>query len=55
VTSVCQSANIRLGIFGVTVEAVRPYLERGYTLLVTGVDTIILGQGARGILDGMKA
>lgn len=54
VTQVCQAANVQLGIFGVTVEAVLPYMQRGYTLLVTGVDTILLGQGARGILAGMK-
>lgn len=55
VTRVCQSANMKLGIFGVTTKAVRPYMERGYTLLVTGVDTVMLGLSARKVLDDMKA
>ncbi|WP_404305456.1 HpcH/HpaI aldolase family protein [Neorhodopirellula lusitana] len=46
VTQVCQAANIKRGIFGVTSESIRPYRDRGFTLLVAGVDTIMLGRGA---------
>ncbi|MBM4074924.1 MAG: 2,4-dihydroxyhept-2-ene-1,7-dioic acid aldolase [Planctomycetes bacterium] len=55
VTRICQKANLRLGIFGVTSDSVRPYIAKGYTLLVAGVDTIMLGQGARSVLMAMKA
>lgn len=54
VTEVCQGAGIPLGIFGVSAEAVRPYIERGYTLIVAGVDTMILGQAAGQLLARIK-
>lgn len=55
VTTVCQQAGLRLGIFGVTPAAIRPYAGKGYTLLVAGVDTIVLGQGMRGVLAEMRS
>jgi 2-dehydro-3-deoxyglucarate aldolase len=54
VTEVCQGAGIPLGIFGVSAEAVRPYIERGYKLIVAGVDTMILGQAAGQLLARIK-
>src|SRR5512136_769867 len=33
VTQVCRAAHMPLGIFGMTLEAVKPYIERGYTLV----------------------
>lgn len=54
VTQVCQAANMKLGIFGVTSESIRPYRDRGFTLLVAGVDTILLGQGASELLGQMQ-
>ena len=55
VTAVCLRAGLKLGIFGVTPAAVRPYLAKGYTFLVAGVDTIMLGKGARAVLDELQA
>ena len=46
VTEVCLKAGVRLGYFGVTAEAVQPYIARGYTLIIAGVDTLFLGGGA---------
>ena len=43
VTQVCQAAQMPLGIFGLSAEAVKPYIERGYTLITVGVDTVLLG------------
>ena len=51
VTRACLSAGVALGYFGVTAEAVRPYIERGYTLIVAGVDTLFLGSGAQRVLE----
>ena len=51
VTEVCQSKDIPLGIFGTSASAVRKYVERGYTLIVAGVDTIMLGEAAQRLLD----
>jgi len=54
VTRVCHDAGVRLGIFGVSAAALRPYLAQGYTLLVAGVDTLLLGQAAQAILGQLK-
>jgi 2-keto-3-deoxy-L-rhamnonate aldolase RhmA len=51
VTEVCQRKGIPLGIFGTSALAVRKYIERGYTLIVAGVDTIMLGEAAQRLLD----
>ena len=50
VTEVCRRAGMPLGIFGMTPAAVKPYLERGYTLVVCGVDTVLLDTAARELL-----
>jgi 2-keto-3-deoxy-L-rhamnonate aldolase RhmA len=47
ITKACLAANIPLGMFGVTAAAVQPYIERGYTLIVAGVDTLFLGANAK--------
>lgn len=54
VTKTCREAGLPLGIFGVTADAVRPYVERGYTLIVAGVDTVLLGGAARNLLAELK-
>ena len=55
VTDACRAAGMPLGYFGVTAAAVRPYAERGYTLLVAGVDTFFVGQGAKTLLAELKS
>ena len=55
VTDACVAAGMPLGYFGVTAAAVKPYVERGYTLIVAGVDTLFLGQGARALLGDLRA
>lgn len=55
VTDVCRKAEMPLGVFGVTAAAVKPYIERGYTLLVAGVDALLLGEAARQVLAQVKA
>ena len=54
ITTACQSAKIPLGYFGVSAEAVKPYGDQGYTLLVAGVDVLFLGNGARKTLKEMQ-
>ena len=49
VTATCLSAGIPLGIFGVTSAAIKPFADRGYTLLVAGVDTMLLGEAAQSL------
>jgi 2-keto-3-deoxy-L-rhamnonate aldolase RhmA len=54
VTDVCQKAGMPLGYFGVTAAAVQPYAAQGYTLLVAGVDTLYLGNGAKALLAELR-
>lgn len=54
VTQVCKAASKPLGIFGVTSQAVQPYIERGYTLIVVGVDTLMLANGAGKMLRDLR-
>ena len=54
VTVACQNAGIPLGYFGVSVEAVRPYVERGYTLIIAGTDTIFLSSAAGRVRSALK-
>jgi 2-keto-3-deoxy-L-rhamnonate aldolase RhmA len=54
VTAVCKQYGVALGAFGVSASAVLPYIERGYTLIVAGVDTLMLSAGARRILEALK-
>jgi len=54
VTQACRKADVRLGIFGTSSDAVRPYIEKGYTLITVGVDTMMLGQAAKTMLSVLK-
>ena len=54
VISVSRSANLPVGCFGVTPKAVRADIERGCTLVCSGVDTIFLGQSANQMLSAVK-
>jgi 2-keto-3-deoxy-L-rhamnonate aldolase RhmA len=55
VTEACRAASMPLGYFGVTAAAVQPYVAQGYTLIVAGVDTLYLGQGAKALLNELRA
>ena len=54
VTTVCHDANIPLGVFGTSAAAVQPYLEQGFSLIVAGVDTVLLGQAAARMLNELR-
>lgn len=55
VTKASLQAGIRLGIFGLTSESVRPFIDRGYTLIVAGIDTMMLGSSASQLLADLKS
>jgi 4-hydroxy-2-oxoheptanedioate aldolase len=48
-----DKANIPTGIFGASPEAVRPYIEDGFTLIAIGIDTMIFGDAARKITHAL--
>ena len=54
VARVCKEANMPVGIFGMTAEAVCPYIEQGFRLIVVGVDTVLLGNATRQLLQQLK-
>jgi 2-keto-3-deoxy-L-rhamnonate aldolase RhmA len=51
VTRACQRNNIALGYFGVDAESVKPYIDKGYKLICTGVDAGFVTQGAQQVLQ----
>ncbi len=55
VTAVAQQAGKPLGIFGTSVEAVRPYQAKGYTLLTIGTDTLLMHSAAQQIVTAFAA
>ena len=54
VTAVCQQARMPLGVFGVSATAVQPYIEKGYTLITAGVDTLLLSSAASRLLAKVR-
>jgi 2-dehydro-3-deoxyglucarate aldolase len=54
VTAACRGVGMPLGIFGATAAAVRPYVARGYSLLVASVDTLYLANGAKALLAELR-
>ena len=57
VIDTCRSAGRVSGIFGVDVEAVRPWVLRGAGLVVVGVDALLLAAAAAALhrsLDGLR-
>ena len=54
ITAACKVVSMPLGYFGVSAEAIKPYAEQGYTLLVAGVDTLLLGGAAGRLLKSMR-
>jgi len=51
VTRACQQNNIALGYFGVDADSVKPYIDKGYKLICTGVDAGFVIQGAQQVLQ----
>ena len=55
VTDAGRAAGMPLGYFGVTAAAVQPYVAAGYTLIVAGVDTLYLANGAKALLSELRS
>lgn len=54
VTAVCREAQMPLGAFGISAAAAKPFIDRGYTLIVVGIDTSIFGQALQEMLAQVK-
>ncbi len=49
-----EAADMPLGIFGANTDAVSPYIQKSYTLIAVGMDTLILGNTAKKITKALK-
>jgi 2-dehydro-3-deoxyglucarate aldolase/4-hydroxy-2-oxoheptanedioate aldolase len=54
VIQTCLNANIAIGWFGVTAESVKPYIDRGCSLITAGVDTLLLASAGKRMLNELK-
>jgi 2-keto-3-deoxy-L-rhamnonate aldolase RhmA len=54
VRTACVEVGLPIGIFGLTAEAVQPYIDRGFTMIVVGVDTVLLANGAAAVLKAVR-
>jgi 2-keto-3-deoxy-L-rhamnonate aldolase RhmA len=50
----CRHAGVRLGVFGIDAEALKPYIQQGYTLLGVGSDALFLADSASKTLAELK-
>ncbi len=50
----CRARGIPLGCFGVTREAIRTFIDQGFSLITVGVDTLYLGQAAGEMLAAVR-
>ena len=53
VRTACLEARLPVGIFGLTAEAVAPHIDQGFTLIVVGIDVLLLGESAKALLAGV--
>ena len=54
VREACQAVGMPVGIFGVGAEAVLPYMEQGFSLIVAGADVIFLSQMGQATLEKLR-
>ena len=43
----CKQANVKLGYFGVNTKMVLPYIDKGFTLITVGMDSLLLLNSAQ--------
>ncbi len=55
VAKTCQKAGIPLGHFGVSAQAIRPFMDRGYTLIAAATDTLLLAGAASRVLQELRS
>jgi 2-keto-3-deoxy-L-rhamnonate aldolase RhmA len=51
----CRGANLPIGIFGLSADAVKPYIEQGFTMIVAGVDTVLLANASSALLTAVRS
>ena len=51
----CQAAGIRLGIYGDTAQALKPWMDKGFSLIGVGTDCMHLINGAKKVISALSA
>ena len=54
VIQTCLNAKIAIGWFGLSSEAVKPYIDRGCTLITASVDTLLLASAGKRMLNSLR-
>ena len=54
VKKVAEEAKMPLGIFGANADAVKAYIQDGYTLITVGIDTMLIAKTAKDITNALK-
>ncbi len=54
VVKACKDKGMPMGIFGVNAEAVLPWIEKGFTLIASSTDTLMLGSAAGKMLKHLR-
>jgi 2-keto-3-deoxy-L-rhamnonate aldolase RhmA len=54
VITACRAVTMPLGYFGLAAAAIQPFVARGCTMLVAGIDTLFLADGAKALLDELR-
>ena len=54
VKTACMNAGVPVGIFGFDVECVKSHIDKGYTLIAVGMDTVFLGKTAQETVKALQ-
>jgi 2-keto-3-deoxy-L-rhamnonate aldolase RhmA len=54
VRDACREAGLPTGILGVSADALAPHLAQGFTLIISGIDALLLGQSMQGLLAQVR-
>jgi len=54
VLDVCLGRGLACGILGLTAKENQAYIERGFSLIVVGIDVLLLGDAAKALLAALK-
>lgn len=54
VRAACREVGLPTGILGLTAEALAPHLADGFTLVIAGIDVLLLGETARAMLTAVR-
>lgn len=55
IATACRKRNLPLGYFGVSAASVKPFIEKGYSLICAGTDADFVTRGARNIVADLRS